>query len=110
MALQKTGASMMKYGIFLGGVGCLYCSGECFSEKFRQKEDFVNGVCGGLAAGIAVGMKTRSAGMGVGSGVAMGVMSSIVDATGHSLQGKALIPDEGGIQPRKNFSPTVRTE
>jgi len=110
LALQKTGGAMVKYGIFLGGVGLLYCSTECFVEKLRQKEDFANGFCGGLAAGMAVGMKTRSLGIGVGSGFAMGLMSVIVDATGHSLQGESMIPAEGALQPRKKFSPTVRVD
>lgn len=103
---------MVKYGVFLGGVGLLYCSTECFMEKMRQKEDFVNGFCGGLAAGLAVGMKTRSLGIGVGSGVAMGVVSTIVDATDHSLQGESLIPDDGSgtLQRRKRYSPTVRID
>jgi len=110
LALQKTGGAMVKYGIFLGGVGLMYCSTECFIEKLRQKEDFVNGFCGGLAAGVAVGMKTRSLGVGVGSGFAMGVMSVVVDATGHSLKGESMIPHEGEMQPRKSLSPTVRVE
>lgn len=102
---------MLKYGVFLGGVGLLYCSTECFVEKMREREDFLNGFCGGLAAGLAVGMKTRSASVGVGSGFAMGVVSAIVDFSGQSLKGESLIPEDRGMPPpRKNFSPTVRID
>lgn len=109
-ALMKTGGSMLKYGVYLGSVGLLYSSTQCFSEKFRKTKDYWNGFYGGLAAGVAVALKTKSTAVGVGTGIAMGVMSCIVDATGHSLQGEGLIPDDGSLPTRKKFSPTVRSD
>ena len=109
-ALAKTGGAMLTYGVFLGGVGLLYCSTDCFVEKIRQKKDYWNGFSGGLAAGLAVGMKTKSLSVGVGSGFAMGALSVLVDASGHSLYGEGLLPDDGSIPRRKKYSPTVRVD
>eukprot|EP00210_Caulerpa_lentillifera_P006920 g6617.t1 len=109
-ALKKTGGSMLKYGVYLGSVGLLYSSTQCFSAKLREKEDYLNGFYGGLAAGIPVALKTKSTGVGVGTGIAMGVMSCLVDATGHSIKGEGLIPDDGSLPTRKKYSPTARTD
>ena len=102
--------AILTHSIFLGGVGLLYCSTDCFAEKIRQKKDYWNGFSGGLAAGLAVGMKTKSLSVGVGSGFAMGTLSVLVDASGHSLYGQELIPNDGSMRHRKKYSPTVRVD
>jgi len=109
LGLQKTGIAMLKYGIFLGSVGLLYSSTECFMEKTREKKDIYNGFYGGLAAGVACGVQTRSARIGAASSLALGLMSFAVEATGHSLKGEGLKLDKD-LKQRETYSPTVRID
>ncbi|XP_039120526.1 outer envelope pore protein 16-3, chloroplastic/mitochondrial [Dioscorea cayenensis subsp. rotundata] len=75
------------YGLTFAAIGGLYIGVEQLVQKYRMKEDFVNGAVGAFVAGASVyGLRGPSISSAIAAGSALAVTSAVLDIGGQKTR------------------------